>query len=96
MMCSSKTLVLATLMSVLLLHLCCESEAANTYDCCLRYTERKLPTRIIQNFTVQWANGGCDIDAIIFHTKARAVCADPRKHWVKHAVSVLSKRMRKM
>ncbi|XP_037377820.1 C-C motif chemokine 20 isoform X2 [Talpa occidentalis] len=95
MMCSSKTLVLATLMSVLLLHLCCESEA-NTYDCCLRYTERKLPTRIIQNFTVQWANGGCDIDAIIFHTKARAVCADPRKHWVKHAVSVLSKRMRKM
>ncbi|XP_006207979.1 C-C motif chemokine 20 isoform X2 [Vicugna pacos] len=96
MMCSTKSLLLAALMSVLLLHLCSKSEAS-TFDCCLQYTERILHPRFIVGFTQQLANEACDINAIIFHTRKRlAVCADPKKNWVKQAVRILSQRVKKM
>ncbi|XP_062933645.1 C-C motif chemokine 20 isoform X1 [Cynocephalus volans] len=97
MMCRSKSLLLAALMSVLLLHLCSESEAASNFDCCLRYTEHVLHPKFIVGFTQQLANEACDIDAIIFHTKKKfAICADPKKNWVKQAVHILSLRVKKM
>ncbi|XP_045414710.1 C-C motif chemokine 20 isoform X2 [Lemur catta] len=96
MMCSSKSLLLAALITVLLLHLCSESDASN-FDCCLRYTERVLHPKLIVGFTQQLANEACDINAIIFYTKKRlAVCADPKKIWVKQAVRIVSQRVKRM
>ncbi|XP_039113530.1 C-C motif chemokine 20 isoform X2 [Hyaena hyaena] len=96
MMCSSKNLLLAALMSVLLLHLCSKSEASS-FDCCLRYTDHVLHPRFIVGFTQQLSNEACDINAIIFYTRKRlAVCADPKKNWVKQAVRILSQRVKKM
>ncbi|XP_004417235.1 PREDICTED: C-C motif chemokine 20 isoform X2 [Odobenus rosmarus divergens] len=96
MMCSSKNLLLVALMSVLLIHLCSKSEASN-FDCCLRYTEHVLHPKFIAGFTQQLANEACDINAVIFYTKKRlAVCADPKKKWVKKAVHILSHRVKKM
>ncbi|XP_025319104.1 C-C motif chemokine 20 isoform X2 [Canis lupus baileyi] len=97
MMCSSKNLLLAALMmSVLLLHLCSKSEASN-FDCCLRYTEHMVPPGSIMGFTQQLANEACDINAVIFYTKKKkAVCADPKKKWVKRTVRLLSHRVKKM
>ncbi|KAM5325798.1 C-C motif chemokine 20 isoform 2-T2 [Glossophaga mutica] len=90
MVSSSKCLLLAALMSLLLLHLCSQSEAS-TFDCCLRYTDRMLRTRNIKGFRRQLANEACDIDAVVFHTKRGwFVCADPKKKWVVHAIQVLS------
>ncbi|KAF6113052.1 C-C motif chemokine ligand 20 [Phyllostomus discolor] len=90
MMSSSKCLLVAALMSLLLLHLCSQSEA-RAFDCCLRYTHRVLRTRNIKGFSRQHANEACDIDAIIFYTsKGWAVCADPKKKWVTHAIHVIS------
>ncbi|XP_004868060.1 C-C motif chemokine 20 isoform X1 [Heterocephalus glaber] len=97
MMCSSKTLFLAALMSVLLLHLSSKSEAASSFDCCLKYTQHVIPTSFIVGFTQQLANEACDINAIIFHTKRRlSVCANPKQNWVKKAVRILSKKVKKM
>ncbi|XP_013012792.1 C-C motif chemokine 20 isoform X2 [Cavia porcellus] len=94
--CSGKSLLLAALMSVLLLHLCRQSEASS-FDCCLRYTRHVLSPKLIVGFTQQLASEACDIDAIIFHTKKRlSVCADPKKGWVKRAVLVLSQKVKKM
>ncbi|XP_012922216.1 C-C motif chemokine 20 isoform X2 [Heterocephalus glaber] len=96
MMCSSKTLFLAALMSVLLLHLSSKSEASS-FDCCLKYTQHVIPTSFIVGFTQQLANEACDINAIIFHTKRRlSVCANPKQNWVKKAVRILSKKVKKM
>uniref|UniRef100_A0A2K6F204 C-C motif chemokine n=2 Tax=Propithecus coquereli TaxID=379532 RepID=A0A2K6F204_PROCO len=96
-MCSSKSLLLAALMTVLLLHLCSKTDAASNFDCCLRYTEHILPHKFIVGFTQQLANEACDINAIIFYTKKRlAVCADPKKIWVKQAVRILSQRVKRM
>ncbi|KAM6151935.1 C-C motif chemokine 20 [Erethizon dorsatum] len=90
MMCGSKSLFVAALMSVLLLHLCSWSEAASSFDCCLRYTQHMLSTKFIVGFTQQLASETCDINAIIFHMKkGLAVCADPKKTWVKRAVRIL-------
>ncbi|KAM7104193.1 C-C motif chemokine 20 isoform 2-T2 [Molossus nigricans] len=93
---SHKRLLLAACMSVLLLLLCSQSDAS-TFDCCLRYTQNAIPPRAIKGFTQQLSNEACDIDAVIFHTKRGfAVCADPKKKWVKHAVHLLSQRVRRM
>ncbi|XP_008143301.2 C-C motif chemokine 20 isoform X1 [Eptesicus fuscus] len=93
----SKSLLLAALMSVLLFHLCSKTEAASAFDCCLRYTEQAIPSKFIKGFTQQLANDACDINAVILHTKkGLAVCADPKKKWVKHVVHVLSQRVKKM
>uniref|UniRef100_A0AC11BBI5 Uncharacterized protein n=1 Tax=Ovis aries TaxID=9940 RepID=A0AC11BBI5_SHEEP len=97
MMCSSKNLLLAALMSVLLLHLCSKSEAASSFDCCLRYTERILHPSVLVGFTQQLANEACDINAVVFYTRRKlAVCADPKKKWVKQAVHLLSQRVKRM
>ncbi|XP_010606447.1 C-C motif chemokine 20 isoform X2 [Fukomys damarensis] len=96
MMCSSKTLFLVALMSVLLLHLSSKLEASS-FDCCLQYTKGVIRTSFIMGFTEQWANEGCDINAIIFHTKKRlSVCANPQQNWVKRAVRILSKKGKKL
>ncbi|XP_017384579.1 C-C motif chemokine 20 isoform X2 [Cebus imitator] len=95
-MCCSKSLFLAALMSMLLLHLCDKSEASN-FDCCLRYTDHILHPKFIVGFTQQRANEACDINAIIFHTKKKlSVCANPRQIWVKQAVRIISQRVKKM
>ncbi|XP_006906714.1 C-C motif chemokine 20 isoform X2 [Pteropus alecto] len=96
MMSSSKTLLLAALMSVLLLHLCSKSEASS-FDCCLGYTEHAIHPRFLLGFTQQLASEACDINAVIFHTRRKlAVCADPKQTWVKRAVHILSQRIKKM
>ncbi|XP_039711507.1 C-C motif chemokine 20 isoform X1 [Pteropus medius] len=97
MMSRSKTLLLAALMSVLLLHLCSKSEAASSFDCCLGYTEHVINPRFLLGFTQQLASEACDINAVIFHTRRKlAVCADPKQTWVKRAVHILSQRIKKM
>ncbi|XP_023595859.1 C-C motif chemokine 20 isoform X2 [Trichechus manatus latirostris] len=89
MMCSGKSLFLGAVTAVLLLHLCSRSEASN-FDCCLRYTDHIIHPKFIVGFMQQLASEACDIDAVIFHTKKRlAVCADPKKKWVKQAVRIL-------
>ncbi|XP_058520247.1 C-C motif chemokine 20 [Ochotona princeps] len=94
-MCSGRSLLLTGLMAALLLHLCSESEAASNFDCCLQYTEFVIPPMSIVGFTQQLANEVCDIDAIIFHTRKNlAVCADPKKLWVKRVLRNLSRRAR--
>ncbi|KAM6178435.1 C-C motif chemokine 20 [Rhynchocyon petersi] len=90
MMCRGKSLLLAALMVVLLVLLCSKSEAASNFDCCLRYTERMIPFKFIHGFTQQLANEACDINAVIFHTKKYAICANPKQKWVKDAVWRLS------
>ncbi|GAB5576057.1 C-C motif chemokine 20 isoform X1 [Prionailurus iriomotensis] len=74
MMDSGKNLLLAALMSVLLLHLCSKSEAASSFDCCLRYTERIVHPRFIVGFTQQLSNEACDINAIMLLHKEKIRC----------------------
>ncbi|XP_072474175.1 C-C motif chemokine 20 isoform X2 [Notamacropus eugenii] len=91
----SKILILAPLMAVLMFcHF--DMSRASSFDCCLRYTERPVNTKLIKGYAEQWSYEACDIDAIIFYTRRYAVCADPKEAWVKHALKILSSRLKKM
>ncbi|XP_041038798.1 C-C motif chemokine 20-like [Carcharodon carcharias] len=88
-------LLLVTLFSLIMLSV---SVSAHAYsDCCLCYSNSRLPLRLISGYAEQQSNEICDIDAIIFHTVGgRAVCANPEARWVKRALHFLSKKLEEM
>ncbi|XP_068960706.1 C-C motif chemokine 20 isoform X2 [Petaurus breviceps papuanus] len=91
----SKILILAPMMAVLIFCLF-DVSRASSFDCCLGYMERPISTKLIKGYAEQWSYEACDIDAIIFYTKKHAVCANPKEAWVKHALRILSSRLKKM
>ncbi|XP_032887285.1 C-C motif chemokine 20-like [Amblyraja radiata] len=94
-----KRLLPAAMLSLIVLNMFCNTpSAAATYgDCCLAYSKKRLPQKLISGYVEQNSNEICEKDAIIFFTvRGRAVCADPEHHWVKKALNFLSKKLRKM
>ncbi|XP_069552662.1 C-C motif chemokine 20b [Brachyistius frenatus] len=59
---------------------------AQSVSCCLKYTHRLLPFKWLIDYTVQTINNSCDINAIIFHTGIRFVCADPSQNWTQRGM----------
>ncbi|XP_055502146.1 C-C motif chemokine 20-like [Leucoraja erinacea] len=93
-----KRLLPAAMLSLIVLNMFDNTLSAATYgDCCLAYSKKRLPQKLISGYMEQKSNEICEIDAIIFYTvRGRAVCADPEHHWVKKALNFLSKKLRKM
>ncbi|XP_013036884.1 C-C motif chemokine 20 [Anser cygnoides] len=94
---STKSLVLASLLGLLLLLLCSTSQAQSNQDCCLSYTKARLPRWAIKGYTEQLSSEVCDIDAIIFHTfSGLKACVNPKDGWVKKHLLFLSHKLKKM
>ncbi|XP_032887286.1 C-C motif chemokine 20-like [Amblyraja radiata] len=94
-----KRLLPVALLSLIVLSMFGNSlSAATPYgDCCLAYSKKRLPRKLISGYVEQKSNEICEIDAIIFYTiRGRAVCADPEQQWVKKALYFLSKKLKKM
>ncbi|NXX40709.1 CCL20 protein, partial [Tricholaema leucomelas] len=80
----SKSLVLVSLLGLLVVLLCGTSEAQSNQDCCLSYTNTRLPRWALKGYTEQLSGEVCDIHAIIFHTyRGRRACVNPKESWVK-------------
>ncbi|XP_005051068.1 PREDICTED: C-C motif chemokine 20 [Ficedula albicollis] len=95
--CSSKSMVLLSLLGLLVLLLWGSSEAQSNQDCCLSYTKVRLPRWALKGYTEQLASEVCDIPAIIFHTvSGLKACVNPKEAWVKKHLLFLSHRLRKM
>ncbi|KAG5850454.1 C-C motif chemokine 13-like [Anguilla anguilla] len=61
--------------------------------CCLSYTKKKIHCQRMENYTIQTYMGICDMDAIIFHTKAgKSICADPSKEQTQRTIKCLKAR----
>ncbi|XP_008288625.1 C-C motif chemokine 20b [Stegastes partitus] len=80
-MTGSKAFLIAALCSFIILT--SFTGTAESASCCLRYSRRPLPCRRLLGYTIQTMNGACDINAIIFHTPGRFVCADPKLKWTQ-------------
>ncbi|KAM6122363.1 LOW QUALITY PROTEIN: C-C motif chemokine 20 [Pterocles gutturalis] len=94
---SSKSLVLASLLGLLVLLLCGSSEAQSNQDCCLSYTKVRLPRWALKGYTEQLSSEVCDIHAIIFHTySGKNACVNPKEGWVKKHLLFLSHKLKKM
>lgn len=94
---STKSLILASLLGLLLLLLCSTSQAQSNQDCCLSYSKVRLPRKVIKGFTEQLSGEVCDIDAIIFHTvRGLKACVNPKEDWVKKHLLFLSQKLKRM
>ncbi|XP_078420621.1 C-C motif chemokine 20-like [Cetorhinus maximus] len=93
-------LTMALLMGLFMLNMLGTStfaDAQSPVDCCLLYSKKPLPPKLIVGYVRQFANELCDINAVIFYTRrGRRICGNPEDGWVKNAINVfLKKEMRK-
>ncbi|XP_072852107.2 C-C motif chemokine 20-like [Pogona vitticeps] len=90
-----KTTALIILMGLLLL--LSTGEAEKNRDCCLSYTKKPLPKRIIRGYMEQLSGEVCDINAVIFYTKnGFRACANPKDMWVQKHLRWLSGKLKRM
>uniref|UniRef100_A0A8C4RYB5 C-C motif chemokine n=1 Tax=Erpetoichthys calabaricus TaxID=27687 RepID=A0A8C4RYB5_ERPCA len=53
-------------------------------ECCISYSSKPLPCKLIKTYAIQRSIDACHIDAIIFHTvRGRKICANLNELWVK-------------
>ncbi|XP_032155753.1 C-C motif chemokine 21 [Sapajus apella] len=63
-------------------------------DCCLRYSLRKIPAKVVRGYRKQEPSLGCSIPAILFLPRKLSqpeLCADPKKPWVQQLMQHLDK-----
>ncbi|KAK2119922.1 C-C motif chemokine 21 [Saguinus oedipus] len=63
-------------------------------DCCLRYSLRKIPAKVVRGYRKQEPSLGCSIPAILFLPRKRSqpeLCADPKEPWVQQLMQHLDK-----
>ncbi|KAM4876515.1 C-C motif chemokine 21 [Thomomys bottae] len=62
-------------------------------DCCLKYSQRKIPYSVVRGFRKQEPSLGCPIPAILFAPRKRSqpeLCADPKEDWVQKLMQRLA------
>ncbi|XP_037654166.1 C-C motif chemokine 21 [Choloepus didactylus] len=88
---------LALNLLVLLLALCSpgtQGSDGGAQDCCLKYSQKKIPTNVVRGYRKQEPSMGCPMSAILFSPKKRSqpeLCADPKKTWVQQLMQHLDK-----
>uniref|UniRef100_G3TPL8 Chemokine interleukin-8-like domain-containing protein n=2 Tax=Elephantidae TaxID=9780 RepID=G3TPL8_LOXAF len=63
-------------------------------DCCLKYSRRTIPARVVQSYRKQEPSLGCPIPAILFKPRKQSqpeLCADPKEDWVQQLMQQLDK-----
>uniref|UniRef100_A0A9L0JIG3 Chemokine interleukin-8-like domain-containing protein n=1 Tax=Equus asinus TaxID=9793 RepID=A0A9L0JIG3_EQUAS len=63
-------------------------------DCCLRYSQRKIPPKAVRSYRKQEPSLGCAIPAVVFSPRKRSqpeLCADPKEAWVQQLMQRLDK-----
>ncbi|XP_067897493.1 C-C motif chemokine 20-like [Heterodontus francisci] len=90
MVLSCRKLITAMLMGLFVLCMMERSpfaDAQSPIDCCLSYSKKGLPQKLIAGYVRQFSNELCGINAVIFHTrKGRSICANPEDEWVKRII----------
>ncbi|XP_051874198.1 C-C motif chemokine 20-like [Pristis pectinata] len=94
--CNCRNLSLTMLIGLLMLSTMEKlpfADAQSPVDCCLSYSAKPLPLRVIRGYVWQYSNELCSIDAVIFHTRKRlSICANPKDKWVQGLISGFLKR----
>ncbi|XP_056324697.1 C-C motif chemokine 25b [Danio aesculapii] len=90
------------ILAFLLLLACMYPSIAQGYyeNCCLKYITgmKKNMRRNIISYRMQETDGGCNIPAVVFkmrlkkQSRAKPVCADPRRDWVQAIVKELDEK----
>ncbi|KAM4849601.1 C-C motif chemokine 21 [Urocitellus parryii] len=91
----AQTLALSLL--ILVLAICVpwtQGSDGGAQDCCLKYSQRKIPYGVVRGYRKQEASLGCPIPAILFLPRMRSqpeLCGDPKEAWVQQLMKRLDK-----
>nr|XP_031532459.1 C-C motif chemokine 21 isoform X1 [Vicugna pacos] len=91
----AQSLVLSVL--VLVLAFCIlqiQGSDGGAQDCCLKYSQKKIPNKIVLGYRKQEPSLGCPIPAILFLPRKSSqpeLCADPKEAWVQQLMKRLDK-----
>ncbi|KAJ8279232.1 hypothetical protein COCON_G00062980 [Conger conger] len=89
-MVSTRFIAVTLLVVFILQTFLLQTESAS---CCLSYAKKTPMCHRMKGFTIQTNMRNCDMDAIIFHTKAgKFICADPSKKLTQITVKCLNRR----
>ncbi|EHB02678.1 C-C motif chemokine 21a [Heterocephalus glaber] len=89
------TQMLALRLLILVLALCItqiQGSDGGGQDCCLKYSQRKIPYKLVRSYREQEPSLGCPIPAILFLPRKRSqaeLCADPKEAWVQQLMKRL-------
>ncbi|XP_009078886.1 PREDICTED: LOW QUALITY PROTEIN: C-C motif chemokine 20-like [Acanthisitta chloris] len=62
-------------------------------DCCLKHSQKPIPSRVVVSYSRQGPETGCLLNAIVFTTKKnRKICASPDNPAVRKLVHFLNKK----
>ncbi|XP_074052658.1 C-C motif chemokine 21 [Macrotis lagotis] len=90
-------MALALMLTFLVLTVCnpgTQGSDSGALDCCLKYSQKKIPSSIVRSYRRQEISQGCSIPAIIFTPRKNSqadLCADPSTKWVQDLVKWLDK-----
>ncbi|KAF5912880.1 C-C motif chemokine 21-like [Diceros bicornis minor] len=88
---------LALILFVLLLAFCIprtQGSDGGAQDCCLKYSQREIPAKVVRGYRKQEPSLGCPIPAILFSPRKDSqpeLCADPKEAWVQQLMQRLDK-----
>ncbi|XP_017286306.1 C-C motif chemokine 21-like [Kryptolebias marmoratus] len=71
------------------------TEAQIPVDCCLKVSEKRLPSKNLVSYTIQEAGKGCDISATVFlnrHNMKLCVAHPDENKWVQKLIKILDKK----
>nr|XP_010965715.1 C-C motif chemokine 21 [Camelus bactrianus] len=93
----AQSLVLSVL--VLVLAFCIlqiQGSDGGAQDCCLKYSQKKIPNKIVLGYRKQEPSLGCPIPAILGEGMVGKIsqpelCADPKEAWVQQLMKRLDK-----
>ncbi|XP_027762079.1 C-C motif chemokine 21 [Empidonax traillii] len=61
-------------------------------DCCLKHSQRSIPSGVVTSYTIQGPETGCFLHAVVFTTKrGKKICASPTDRSVQRAMKHVDK-----
>ncbi|XP_008943004.1 PREDICTED: C-C motif chemokine 21-like, partial [Merops nubicus] len=65
-------------------------------DCCLKYSQRTIPSNVVKSYSIQGPETGCLLKAVVFTTKKnKKICASPNDLAIQKLMQNLDKKVRR-
>ncbi|XP_014741543.1 PREDICTED: C-C motif chemokine 21-like [Sturnus vulgaris] len=70
-----------------------EGIGSSASDCCLKHSQKVIPSNVVTSYRLQGPESGCLVPAVVFTTKRkRKICASPDDSAVKKLMKQLDKK----
>ncbi|XP_005528116.1 PREDICTED: C-C motif chemokine 21 [Pseudopodoces humilis] len=86
-------LLLLLLLAAALLITQAQGIGSSASDCCLKHSQKAIPSGVVTSYRLQGPESGCLLDAVVFTTKRnRKICASPTDGTIQKLMQHLDKK----